>query len=59
MNDNQQWAHTELNALITKSPTYEEQAFYRELDRLMTEQARRLDNASGELDGRSWADKLI
>lgn len=59
MNENQAWAHQELQNLMKKSPTYEEQAFYRALDQLMVEQAQRLDNATGELDGRSWADKLI
>lgn len=59
MDDNQQWAHSELECLIKESSSYEEQAFYRGLDQLMIEQAQRLDNAMGELDGRSWTDKLI
>lgn len=59
MNDNQKWAHEELNELMKKSSSYEDQAFYRALDQLMQEQAQRLTNATGELDGRSWADKLI
>lgn len=59
MNEDQQWAHTELTALMKKSASYEEQAFYRALDQLMTDQAHRLANATGELDGRSWADKLV
>ncbi|MBB1079337.1 hypothetical protein H5S09_05465 [Limosilactobacillus sp. STM2_1] len=59
MNENQQWAHKELAALIKKSPTYEDQAFYRALDQLMTKQSQRLANVAGELDGRSWAAKLV
>ncbi len=59
MNENQQWAHEEIMTLIKKSPTYEDQAFYRALNQLMNKQAQRLENASGELDGRSWADKLV
>lgn len=58
MNDNQQWAQDELLKLINNSRTYEEQAFYRALSQLMAEQAHRLASATGELDGRSWADKL-
>lgn len=42
---------------VKNSPTYEDQAFYRALEQLMLEQAQRLVNAAGELDGRSWADK--
>lgn len=59
MNENQQWAHEEIMTLIKKSPTYEDQAFYRALDQLMIRQSQRLINVSEELDGRSWADKLI
>lgn len=57
MNENQQWVHEELTKLMKNSPTYEDQAFYRELDQLMLKQVQRLINAAGELDGRSWADK--
>lgn len=57
MNENQQWAHNELKNLIKNSPSYEDQAFYRGLNQLMLKQAQRLINATGELDGRSWADK--
>lgn len=59
MNEQQRWAHDELTALMKNSLTYEEQSFYRALDQLMAEQAQRLEKATGELDGRSWADKLI
>lgn len=57
MDENQQWAHEELKKLMKNSPTYEDQAFYRALEQLMLEQAQRLVNAAGELDGRSWANK--
>lgn len=57
VDENQKWAHKELAELIKNSPTYEDQAFYRALDQLMLKQAQRLTNATGELDGRSWADK--
>lgn len=59
MDSNQQWAITELTNLIANSRTYEEQAFYRALAKHLTEQSHRLEQAKGELDGRSWADKLI
>lgn len=59
MDSKQGWAKTELANLITNSTTYEEQAFYRALANHFTEQSHRLEQAKGELDGRSWADKLI
>lgn len=59
VDSNQRWALEELEKLIATSPTYEEQAFYRALALHFTEQSQRLTQAQGELDGRSWADKLV
>lgn len=59
VDSNQRWAVDELEKLVATSPTYEEQAFYRALALHFTEQSHRLTQAQGELDGRSWADKLV
>ncbi|MFZ2588285.1 hypothetical protein [Paucilactobacillus nenjiangensis] len=53
--DTQQWVEMKINELIENSQTFPDQAFYRELKEIMTEQYHRIDQLQGELDGRMWS----
>ncbi|MCM0599675.1 hypothetical protein [Periweissella fabalis] len=52
--EEQAWLITILQDLLATSIKLEERAFYQGLIDLANEQIKRLDQSSGELDGRIW-----
>lgn len=52
--DEQAWLLTTIEDLLTHAITMEDRAFYYGLLALSKEQLKRLDDNSGELDGRIW-----
>ena len=53
--DEQTWVDQQISTLIQDSSNYPDQAFYRGLRELFTEQYLRLEQLQGELDGRMWS----
>lgn len=52
--DEQAWLLSTIDDLLTRATTMEERAFYQGLLDLSKEQLKRLDDNTGELDGRIW-----
>ncbi|CAH0418740.1 hypothetical protein [Periweissella ghanensis] len=52
--EEQAWLLTTIQSLLDTSTKLEERAFYQGLLDLANEQLKRLDQSSGELDGRIW-----
>ncbi|CAH0416661.1 hypothetical protein KAR50_03580 [Periweissella fabaria] len=52
--EEQTWLITTIEDLLTSSTKLEDRAFYQGLKALANEQITRLDQSSGELDGRIW-----
>ncbi|WP_461244190.1 hypothetical protein [Secundilactobacillus muriivasis] len=48
------WTANELQKLATQEPHFQDRALLTALAALAKEQQRRIDLASGELDGRMW-----
>lgn len=53
----QEWVLSEVNFLKEKAKSYELKAFYQELEEVIREQYKRIDQAKGELDGNLWSPK--
>lgn len=51
------WLYKETRRLAQKSAAYEERAFFQALSQLILEQDKRIIQAQGEIDGRSWDEK--
>ncbi|KRO15515.1 hypothetical protein [Lacticaseibacillus saniviri] len=54
MNDLENWLHEQVADLEKQAKSYPDQAFYHELNRFIQEQQKRLEQAEGEIDGRTW-----
>ncbi|WP_225046767.1 hypothetical protein [Lacticaseibacillus kribbianus] len=52
--DETSWLIDQANQLAAQAVDYPAQAFYAELADFLATQARRIDQAEGELDGRLW-----
>lgn len=50
-----EWTDKTLKDLEQRLPNYLNQATLGELRRMLVEQAKRIDRAEGELDGRAWS----
>ncbi|WP_125704735.1 hypothetical protein [Lacticaseibacillus daqingensis] len=48
------WLLAQAQALAAAADQYEDRAFYQELQAFIQAQAQRLDQAAGEVDGRTW-----
>lgn len=51
------WLLRETKQLEKTTTTYEEKAFYQELEYIIREQYKRIEQAEGELDGTLWSPK--
>lgn len=51
------WLLRETKQLEETAVTYEEKAFYQELEFIIREQYKRIEQAEGELDGTLWSPK--
>ncbi|WP_167574655.1 hypothetical protein [Loigolactobacillus backii] len=51
------WLQQQINALAVNSEHYEEQALFRALAELVTEQEKRIEQTQGEIDGRTWDER--
>jgi len=48
------WLYQTAQQLAQTSSDYEERAFFQALSQLALEQEKRIEQAQGEIDGRSW-----
>lgn len=51
------WLYQTAQQLAQDSAAYEERAFFQALSQLALEQEKRIAQAQGEIDGRSWDEK--
>ncbi|MFD0896718.1 hypothetical protein [Loigolactobacillus binensis] len=51
------WLYQTTQQLAQESTAYEERAFFQALSQLALEQEKRITQAQGEIDGRSWDEK--
>ncbi|KRK16919.1 hypothetical protein MK904_03660 [Loigolactobacillus coryniformis] len=51
------WLYQTVQQLAQDSAAYEERAFFQALSQLALEQEKRIAQAQGEIDGRSWDEK--
>lgn len=51
------WLIKEIRDYQTNVTTYEEKAFFQELETIVNEQLKRIRQAEGELDGSLWSPK--
>lgn len=49
------WISQAVSQLQQHADNYPDQAFYAVLEKMMIEQQKRIDQAQGEIDGRSWS----
>jgi len=54
MNDQQTWLLTQAQTWEAEATDYQQRAFYHELHTFIQEQAKRIAQAEGEVDGRTW-----
>ncbi|MFD1440987.1 hypothetical protein [Lacticaseibacillus hegangensis] len=54
MDETTKWLLDQANTLAEQSKDYEDRAFFTALQAFIQEQATRLDQAQGEVDGRFW-----
>ncbi|MEG0284624.1 MULTISPECIES: hypothetical protein [Vagococcus] len=50
-----EWLVNEMMLLARNSSSYEEQAFFQELEKIVEEQFKRIEQAEAELDGTMWS----
>lgn len=55
--EQQEWMLSLIEQLKNKSNDYRQIALYQELSKLVKEQYKRIEQAEGEIDGRSWSPK--
>ena len=55
--DEQSWLIEEIKACYLASNTYEKKAFFQEVEKIVREQIKRIEQAEGELDGSLWSPK--
>ncbi|MGY3704439.1 hypothetical protein [Vagococcus martis] len=55
--EEKEWILSELSLLQTKEQSYEVQAFLSELEFILKEQYKRIEQAEGEIDGLLWSPK--
>ncbi|SLM87203.1 MULTISPECIES: hypothetical protein [Vagococcus] len=51
------WVLAQIKQLSETARTYEERAYYQELNKIMKEQYKRIEQAKSELDGNLWSPK--
>lgn len=49
------WLIDEIKQVASESTSYEEKAYFQELEKLVNEQYKRIEQAEGELDGSLWS----
>ncbi|WP_125580883.1 hypothetical protein [Levilactobacillus cerevisiae] len=54
MTEQTQWLQTQIEKLAEEQGKFTDRAFWLALEALVGEQARRHDQLSGEVDGRTW-----
>lgn len=52
-----EWAIEEVQILAKSEKSYEKRAFFQELEKIINEQYKRIEQAKGELDGNLWSPK--
>lgn len=52
-----EWVLLEVKELAEKAKSYEKKAFFQELEEIILEQYKRIDQAKSELDGNLWSPK--
>ncbi|MEG0254657.1 MAG: hypothetical protein RR554_02645 [Vagococcus sp.] len=52
-----EWVLLEVKELAEKAQSYEKKAFFQELEEIILEQYKRIDQAKSELDGNLWSPK--
>ena len=57
MDDEQAWLIPAIKALANERQRFSDRAFFEGLATMATEQLKRLDQSTGELDGRIWNPK--
>ena len=50
-----EWLVNEMMLLARNGTSYEEQAFFQELEKIVEEQFKRIEQAEAELDGTMWS----
>lgn len=52
-----EWVIEEVQILAKLEKSYEKRAFFQELEKIINEQYKRIEQAKGELDGNLWSPK--
>ncbi len=52
-----EWVIEEVQILAKSEKSYEKRAFFQELEKIINEQYKRIEQAKGELDGNLWSPK--
>ncbi|MGX7025533.1 hypothetical protein [Vagococcus hydrophili] len=51
------WVLAQIKTISESATTYVEKAYYQELEKIIIEQYKRIEQAKGELDGNLWSPK--
>ena len=52
-----EWVIEEIQNLAKSEKSYKKRAFFQELEKIINEQYKRIEQAKGELDGNLWSPK--